>query len=73
MRAVRGPVRLREVIERTLDAIAPSASALGCEPELLGVERMLRNGNGAARQLETFAATGDIRAVARDVAARTAP
>jgi len=70
---VRGPVRLREVIERTLDAIAPSASALGCEPELLGVERMLRNGNGAARQLETFAATGDVRAVARDVAARTAP
>ena len=64
------PVRLRDAIARTLDTIAPSASALGCERELTGVERILRNGNGADRQLETFAATGDTRAVARDVASR---
>ncbi len=69
---VRGPVLLRDVIERTLDMIAPSASALGCERELTGVQRILRSGNGATRQLETFAATGDPRAVARDVAARSA-
>ncbi|HEY6891792.1 MAG TPA: carboxylate-amine ligase [Solirubrobacter sp.] len=67
-----GPVRLRELIARTLDAIAPSAAALGCERELLDIERIVRNGNGASRQLETFAATGDARAVARDIAARTA-
>jgi glutamate---cysteine ligase / carboxylate-amine ligase len=67
----RGPVRLRDVIERTLDAIAPSASALGCERELTGIERILRTGNGASRQLETSAATGDTRAIARDIAART--
>jgi carboxylate-amine ligase len=69
---MRGPVRLRELIARTLDAIAPSAAALGCERELLGIERILRDGNGASRQLETFAATGDARAVARDIAVRTA-
>jgi carboxylate-amine ligase len=69
---MRGPVRLRELIARTLDAIAPSAAILGCERELSGIERILRNGNGASRQLETFAATGDARAVARDIAVRTA-
>ena len=68
----RGPVRLRDVIARTLDAVAPSAAALGCEHELGGIARILRNGNGATRQLEAFAATGDIRSVARDIAARTA-
>ncbi|MDA0165018.1 YbdK family carboxylate-amine ligase [Solirubrobacter ginsenosidimutans] len=67
-----GPVRLRDVIERTLATIAPSAAALGCESELGGIARILRNGNGASRQLEAFAATGDIRSVARDLAARTA-
>jgi carboxylate-amine ligase len=67
-----GPVRLRDLIARTLDAIAPSASVVGCERELIGIERILRNGNGATRQLETFAAAGDARAVARDIAARTA-
>ena len=68
---VRGPVRSARGDQRTLDVIAPSASALGCEHELTGVERILRNGNGAARQIETFAATGDMRAVTRDIAART--
>ena len=67
----RGPVPIRDAVQRTLEMIAPSASALGCEHELTGVERILRNGNGAARQIETFAATGDTRAVTRDIAART--
>ena len=66
-----GPVPLRRLIAETLDTIAPSAAALGCEQELAGIERLLRHGNGASRQLEVFASTGEIRDVARDVAARS--
>jgi hypothetical protein len=56
------------LIERTLAAIAPQADELGCERELGGIERILRNGNGAARQLAVHAATGEVRVVARDIA-----
>jgi gamma-glutamyl:cysteine ligase YbdK (ATP-grasp superfamily) len=38
---------------------------------LAAVERILRTGNGADRQLDAFAATGDAHAVARDIAARS--
>jgi len=70
--SARGPVPLRRVIERTLELIAPSVAELGSARELLGIERILRNGNGASRQLATFEATRDVHAVARDIAARTA-
>jgi carboxylate-amine ligase len=63
-----GPAPVTELIERTLAAIAPHARELGCERELGGIERILRNGNGAARQLAVHAATGDVRAVLRDIA-----
>jgi carboxylate-amine ligase len=66
-------VPLREVVERTLERVAPSASALGTEGDLAGVRRILRNGNGASKQLAAFTATGDARDVARDIVARTAP
>jgi len=42
--------------------------AVGCDRELEGVRRILRDGNGADRQLEVYAATGDPREVARDIA-----
>ena len=66
-----GPVALRYLVERTLETIAPSAAALGSEPQLAGIGRILRNGNGADRQRAASAATGDMRAVVRDVAARS--
>jgi hypothetical protein len=38
---------------------------------LEGVRRILRDGNGADRQLAVYAATGDPREVARDIANAT--
>jgi carboxylate-amine ligase len=70
--SARGPVPVRRMIERTLERIGPAAAELGSTQELRGIQRILRNGNGASRQLDVFAATGDVRAVTRDLAARTA-
>jgi carboxylate-amine ligase len=58
------------LIERTLTSIAPHALALGCERELDGVRRILRDGNGASEQLAAFAG-GDPVAVARAIVAKT--
>lgn len=63
-----GPVPVARLIERTLDELAPHARELGCERELDGVRRMLRDGNGADRQLRVHAAGGDTAAVVRDIA-----
>jgi carboxylate-amine ligase len=66
--AAGGPAPIAAVIERTLAAIEPHASELGCERELSGINRILRTGNGAARQLAVYAATGDVCSVVRDIA-----
>ena len=55
------------LIERTLAAIGPYARELGSEGELDGIRRILRDGNGAQRQLSVYAAGGDVRAVARTI------
>jgi carboxylate-amine ligase len=56
-----GATPIRAVIAQTLRELAPYARELGCTDELAGVERILREGNGASRQL----AAGDARAAAR--------
>ena len=43
--------RSATVIARTLTELVPYARELGCERELAGIDRILRDGNGAARQL----------------------
>ena len=58
-----GAIALRRLIERSLAELAPYAA-----PELEGVRAILRDGNGAERQLRAHAAGGDARAVARAVA-----
>ena len=63
-----GQVPLRGLIERTLAEIGPHARELGCERELAGVVEILRDGNGAERQLRAYAADGDPVAVARAIA-----
>ena len=63
-----GPVPLAALVERTLRDVAPHARDLGCDRELDGIRRILRDGTGADRQLAVHAATGDVRAVARDIA-----
>jgi carboxylate-amine ligase len=67
--AVDGPMPVRALIERTSRELHDHARALGCERELEGIERILRDGNGAARQLRAFA-RGGIRAVAETVESR---
>jgi glutamate---cysteine ligase / carboxylate-amine ligase len=68
-----GQIDIRSLIERTLATIAPHASALGCDRELDGIQRILRDGNGAQRQQAVFAASRDAAAVARDIVDVTRP
>ena len=63
-----GPIPIARLVARTLGAIAGEARAIGCDRELEGVRRILRDGNGADRQLAVYAATGDPRAVVHDIA-----
>jgi carboxylate-amine ligase len=56
------------LIERTLGMLAPHARELGCDRELEGVRRILRDGNGATRQQALFDESRDPVAVARDIA-----
>jgi glutamate---cysteine ligase / carboxylate-amine ligase len=66
-----GPIPITHLIDRTLREIASDARAVGCERELEGVRRIMREGNGAERQLAVYAATGDPREVTRDIASVT--
>lgn len=66
-----GAAPVAEIVERTLTGLAPHARALGCERELEGISRILREGNGATLQLRAYA-EGDVREVARMVADTTA-
>ena len=59
------PVALRDRILRTLDG-------LGAARELEDVERIVRLGSGADRQLAVFAETDDVRAVTASIARETA-
>jgi glutamate---cysteine ligase / carboxylate-amine ligase len=60
-----------QMIRRTLNMIEPHARELGSEVELAGIERILRRGNGADRQLRVFNANRDIVEVVRDIAELT--
>jgi len=71
IRADATPIPIRSLILRTLDELGEAASELDGETELLGIEQIVRAGTGAERQLAVFGATGDIRAVARAIAAET--
>jgi carboxylate-amine ligase len=63
-----GPVPIARMIEVTLGELAPHARELGCDHELDGIRRILRDGNGADRQLRVYGAGGDVAAVTRDIA-----
>ena len=66
--ALGGPIPITDLIARTLREVAPVARAIGCDRELEGVQRIVRDGTGADRQLAVYAATADAREVARDIA-----
>ena len=67
-----GATPIRERILRTLEQLAPDAAELGSEGALDDVERIVRTGNGASRQLAHHAETSDLRAVVRAIAEETA-
>ena len=66
------PLPVREHVLRTLDELADAAAELGGESALRGIERIVRGGTGADRQLAAFAESGDLRSVTRSIAEETA-
>jgi carboxylate-amine ligase len=62
-----GRIPVGALIERTLGELAPHARELGCDSELDGVRRILREGNGADRQLAVYTATSDTVQVTLDI------
>ena len=64
-------VPARRLIERTLAQIAPHARELGADGELEGIREILADGNGADRQLQTFAVHDDIADVVAQIAEET--
>ena len=67
----RNRIPIARLIRRTLKEIEPHARELGSERELEGIEEILRNGNGADRQLRVFNANRDIVEVASEIADAT--
>ena len=67
----RNRIPIAQLIRRTLKEIEPHARELGSERELEGIEEILRNGNGADRQLRVFNANRDIVEVVSEIADAT--
>jgi carboxylate-amine ligase len=69
--ATATPIPIRDHILSNLDDLAQTIAELESEPALLDIERIIRAGTDADRQLATFAETADLRAVTRKIAAET--
>jgi glutamate---cysteine ligase / carboxylate-amine ligase len=67
----RNRIPVAKLIRRTLKELEPHARELGSERELEGIEEILRNGNGADRQLRVFNANRDIVEVVSEIADAT--
>jgi glutamate---cysteine ligase / carboxylate-amine ligase len=67
----RNRIPIIQLIRRTLKEIEPHARELGSGRELEGIEEILRNGNGADRQLRVFNANRDIVEVVSEIADAT--
>jgi carboxylate-amine ligase len=65
------PIPIRDHILSTLDELAHTGAELESAPTLLEIERIVRAGTGADRQLATFAQTTDLRAVTRQIVTET--
>jgi glutamate---cysteine ligase / carboxylate-amine ligase len=63
---------VRELTETLLQRLTAHARDLGCEEQLLGVEDLLRAGNGAVRQQMVYEANHDLRELMAEIVARTA-
>ena len=64
-------VPMRELGEELLDFVDDVVDDLGSRDSLAPIERILREGTSAERQLRTYSETGDLKAVVRQIVAET--
>ena len=64
-------VPMRELGEELLDFVDDVLDDLGSRDSLAPIERILREGTSAERQLRTYLETGDLKAVVRQIVAET--
>jgi len=69
----RERVRTADLARRLVDRMKGHAEDLGCADELAGIEDLLENGNGAARQLVVYEANHDLREVVTEIVDKTVP
>jgi glutamate---cysteine ligase / carboxylate-amine ligase len=59
------------LIQEILEFIAPEADELGSQREMQHIEKILRDGTGADRQLTVWERTQDMKAVVDQIVAET--
>ena len=64
-------VEARSLIHEIVDFVTPEVDELGSHREIAHVDRILREGTGADRQLRKFAETGDIKSVVDQIVDET--
>ena len=64
-------VETRSLIHEILEFIAPEADELGSQAEMRHIEKILREGTGADRQLAVWERTQDMKAVVDQIVAET--
>ncbi len=64
-------VETRSLITELLEFVAAETEELGSKREMEHVERILREGTGADRQLAVFERTGDMQEVVRQIVSET--
>jgi len=69
----RDRVRTRELARRLVDRLRGHSQDLGSDAALDGVDDLLEQGNGGARQLVVYEANHDLREVVGEIVEKTAP
>ena len=69
----RDRVRTKQLAQRLIDRLRGHAQDLGSGDALAGVDDLLENGNGGARQLVVFEANHDMREVVGEIVDASAP
>jgi carboxylate-amine ligase len=64
-------VSTRQLARRVLDRMRPHAEDLGSADDLEGVEDLIENGNGGARQIVVYEANHDLREVMAEIIEKT--
>jgi carboxylate-amine ligase len=64
-------VETRSLLNELLEFVSTEVDELGSEREMAHIERIMREGTGADRQLAAYRATGDMKAVVDQIVAET--